>query len=368
MHPRVLAAAMATFALAGTGLVPGSSAAASARDDADVRILARNLVSPLSVAVAPDGSRYFSENFLGKLRTQEPGGAVTTLYKAKRGAEVGAVSESGGVVTFAISQGNNEKGKIMRIDAAGRVSTLANTARHERSDNPDQKYRYGFRGLSQSCKQSLPDFVQPAQYAGIVETHPYATTTAGGTTYVADAGANAIFAISATGDISTVGAVPPAKVKITRKGAAANGLPRCTVGKRYFFEAVPTDVEVGPDGNLYITSLPGGPEDGSLGRQGRVLRMNPATGRATKIADGLASPTGLAVAANGDILVAELFRGRISRIAAATGIKSTFADVKMPGDVEIVGGATYATRKVLTGLGPEGKARGQLVQLVPSVS
>ena len=368
MHRRLLATAVATCALIGPGLLTGASATTTDRAEADPTPLAKRLVSPLSLAVAPDGTRYFSENFIGKLRVQKPGGLVNTLFKAKKGAEVGAVSESGGVVTFAVSRGNNEKGKIKRIDANGRVTTLANTAAHERSDNPDQKYRYGFRGLSGSCKRSLPDFLQPSSYRGIIETHPYATTTFGGVTYVADAGANAIFAISSAGDIRTVGAVPPAMVKVTRKGAAANGLPRCTVGKTYAFESVPTDVEVGPDGTLYITSLPGGPEDGSLGKQGRVLRMNPVTGGATEVAGGLASPTGLAVAANGDILVAELFRGRISRIDATTGIKSTYADVKMPGDVEIAGGKTYATRKVLTGLGPKGTPRGQVIQLVPSVS
>jgi hypothetical protein len=368
MHRRVLAATVASLALVGPGLLPGSSAASTDRAEANATPLARGLVGPLSLAVAPDGTRYFSENFAGKLRTQKPGGSVTTLFKSKGGAEVGAVSVAGGVVTFAISRGNNEKGVIKQISASGAVSTLANTGKHENKDNPDGQYRYGFRGLSSSCKQNLPDFLQPATYRGVPETHPYATTTVAGTTYVADAGANAIFAISAAGDISTVGAVPPAKVKITRKGAEANGLPKCTVGKSYLFEAVPTDVEVGPDGYLYITSLPGGPEDGSLGRQGRVLRMNPADGATTVFADGLASPTGLAVAANGDVLVGELFRGRISRIDAATGIKSTFADVKMPGDVEIAGSATYATAKVLTGLGPKGKQRGQVIQLVPSAS
>ena len=57
------------------------------------------------------------------------------------------------------------------------------------------------------------------------ETHPYATATAGGITYVADAGANAVFAITATGVVSTVALIKPAKVKVTRSGAEANGMP-----------------------------------------------------------------------------------------------------------------------------------------------
>lgn len=367
MSRRVLVAAAATCALVAPALVPGFSAATTDRATANATPLARGLVSPLSLAVAGDGTRYFSENFAGKLRAQEPGGRVTTLFRAKGGAEVGAVSVSGSVVTFAISRGDNARGVIKQISAGGNPTTLAATTQLEREDNPDGAYRYGFRGLSGSCKKQIPDFI-PVSYRGIPDTHPYATTTVAGTTYVADAGANAIFQITPTGDISTLGVVPPAKVTVTRKRAEANGLPKCAVGKRYLFEGVPTDVEVGPDGFLFITSLPGGPEDGSLGKQGRVLRMNPANGEVTEFADGLISPTGLAVVSGGDILVAELFRGRISRIDAETGVKSTYAEAKLPGDVEVAGGSTYATRKVLTGLGPKGKPRGQVVQLVPSAS
>lgn len=366
MHRRVLAASVAALALVGPGLLPGSSAATTDRAEASATPLAKGLVSPLSLAVDPDGTRYFSENFKGKLRSQEPGGPVTTLYKVKN-AEVGAVSVAGGTVTFAVSRGNNARGVIKQINAGGNVSRLAGTTRIERRENPDGKYRYGFRGLSGACKQRIPEFI-PISYRGVPETHPYATTTASGVTYVADAGANAIFAISAAGDISTVGAVPPAKVKVTPKGAAANGLPKCAVGKTYAFEAVPTDVEVGPDGNLYITSLPGGPEDGSLGKQGRVLMMDPATGAVTQVARRLVSPTGLDVAVDGDIFVAELFRGRITRIDGVTGVKSTYADVKLPGDVEVTTGTVYATTKVLTGLGPKGNPRGQVVSFAPSLS
>ena len=61
--------------------------------------------------------------------------------------------------------------------------------------------------------------------------------------------------------VSTVAALKPVKVKVTASRGRGHGLPSCTVGKKFAFEAVPTDVEVGPDGQLYVTSLPGGPED-----------------------------------------------------------------------------------------------------------
>ena len=57
--------------------------------------------------------------------------------------------------------------------------------------------------------------------------------------------------------------------------------PACVVGEEYAFEPVPTDVEFGPDGWLYVSSLPGGPEDASLGARGAVFRVNPWTGHTT---------------------------------------------------------------------------------------
>ena len=65
---------------------------------------------------------------------------------------------------------------------------------------------------------------------------------------------------------------------ITREAARQFGLPTCTIGKTYAFEAVPTDVELGPDGMLYVSVLPGGPEDPSLGARGAIYRVSPATG------------------------------------------------------------------------------------------
>ena len=121
-------------------------------------------------------------------------------------------------------------------------------------------------------------------------------------------------------------------------------------GKRYWFEPVPTDVEQGPDGMLYVTSLPGGPEDGSLGANAAVYRVNPAhrQGRQGR-RDGLVSATGLAVAGNGDIFVAELFRGRISRIKAGKSTARTFLKVPLPADVELTSQGMFATINALPG-------------------
>jgi sugar lactone lactonase YvrE len=115
----------------------------------------------------------------------------------------------------------------------------------------------------------------------------------------------------------------------------------CTVGKTYNFEPVPTDVELGPDGLLYVSSLPGGPEDASLGARGAVFSIDLATGAVTKVAGGFLGATNLAVAPDGTIYVAEMFGNRISTVSAGT--PKPFADVPSPAAVEWANGKLYAT-------------------------
>ena len=96
----------------------------------------------------------------------------------------------------------------------------------------------------------------------------------------------------------------------TAETAAAFGFPACSAGYGYSFEPVPTDIEVGTGGWLYVTSLPGGPEDPSLGARGSVLKIHPGTGEVRTVAKGLISATGLAVDRfTGTIAVTELFGG-----------------------------------------------------------
>ena len=98
-------------------------------------------------------------------------------------------------------------------------------------------------------------------------------------------------------------------------------------------EPVPTDVELGNDGWLYVTTLPGGPEDPSLGARGAVYRVNPTTGEVQLYASGFAGATGLAVAPNGTVFVAELFGNQVS-VITKRGEVSTFADLPSPAGIE----------------------------------
>jgi DNA-binding beta-propeller fold protein YncE len=256
---------------------------------------------------------------------------------------------------------DNKSGGVWTLDANGAPKLLGDTYAYEKKANPDGKFKYGFLKTPKSCLAQLPKNI-PGSYSGVKETHSYAVASAGGVDYVADAGANAVLALDAQGVFRTVAALKPVKVKVTKSAAMANDLPSCTVGHKFALEAVPTDIEYGPDGQLYVTSLPGGPEDGSFGLNGRVLRIDPATGKVTTLVSGLLSPTGVAVAANGDVYVAQLFRGEISRVAAGSHKVKTYLKVPFPAAVEVTPTGLLATANALP-MGP--KPKGQVIAITP---
>ena len=363
-HVLATAAALAVAATAtatATGIGAGAATAQrpSSRAQPTLTTIAKKLVGPLSVAQAPDGTRYWTDDFAGVLYRQLPGGQPTVLYKSKHhGAE--GVSADGGELRFTTGSDNNKAGAVWTFDHQGALQQVADTWAYENANNPDGKLHYGFLHTSKSCIAQLPRDI-PRPYIGHEETHAYATATQHQVTYVADAGANDVLAVSPSGAVSTVAVLEPVKVTVTRSVARALHLPPCTVGRKYALEAVPTDVEVGPDGQLYVTSLPGGPEDPSLGLNGRVLRIDPASGAVTTLARGLLSPTGVAVAANGDVYVAQLFMGEISRISAGSHRAKPYLKVPLPAAVEVTPTGLLATIHAVPGRKP----RGQVVAITP---
>jgi len=98
---------------------------------------------------------------------------------------------------------------------------------------------------------------------------------------------------------------------------------------------------VGPRDALYVSTLPGGPEDPSAGARGSVYTANPSTGASTRLATGFAGATNLAVTADGTVYVAELFGGKISQVNRR-GEVSTFKSLDGPLAVETQGAFVYA--------------------------
>jgi hypothetical protein len=307
--------------------------------------VAEHLVGPLTFDATPNGTLYIGQDFAGLL-TKVSGGASETLAT---GPGIAAVSTLGDVVTWGEREGDMEQvlaSRLMQRAGDGTVTSIDVLA-WEQANNPDASAEYGFRDLSADCLAQIPapllGFVGP--HGGAIDTHVYGSLTLKNVTYVADAGANAVLAVDSAGNISTVAVLPPSSFVATDALASSFGLPACVIGHDFVTEPVPTDVEMGADGWLYVSSLPGGPEDASLGARGAVYRVNPTTGEVQEYASGFAGAAGLAVAPNGTVFVTELFGNQVSVITKG-GAVSVFAALTEPAGIEWQSGRLYVSTDV----------------------
>lgn len=349
----IIPVAFAAAALAATAFAAPAHAA-------EPEQVAGGLFGVLSVAVAEDGTVYATQSMDGQLMKIAPGGEPEVIFADEGGREVSGLSVVGDVITFtATSQGGPANARIYTYTPAEGGGfdqvEIADTWAFEKKNNPDGNRTYGVAGLSKSCVKSIPKEARAgvAPYKGIKESHPYATTTAGDVTYVADAAANAILAVE-DGAVSTVAVLPPVKVKVTKQLRKAMDLPKCVQGKTYKGEPVPTDVEVDADGNLVVTTLGGGA--GEVLPLGAIYEISPA-GKVRQQTDGLSMPVGVAIGSDGATYVSVM--GMEGGVLKNPDPRSAELVVTVPlsGDVDVHDEALYVTR---TGLDspPEGPPTG----------
>jgi len=286
-------------------------------------------VTHRSVLVADGGL-----NLVGKLKSD---GSIKTIAADQPGASGVALSGNGRRLAFATTETNPEtfENTASGLHIWSRNSRIyADTHAFETKYNPDQYYSYGVKNPSQCVTDALTAKGIPVSYKGGVDSHAYSVAAVRGGWVVADAGANALFSVDNGGRIRTLSVLPPHPFTVDAAAAGALGLPDCVIGVTYKFESVPTDVEVGPDGFLYVTTLAGGPESPALGARSKLYRVNPWTGHARVVADGFLGATNLAIGRHGEFYVAELFKGVITKVKH--GRKSTF--VELPGVVAVESG------------------------------
>lgn len=343
-------AAAAALALLGT-----SSAHASAPPKP--KVLAKGgLVGVLSVAYG-GGNAYFTDNFAGPLYVTQPGKKKPrVLYAPKAPFTAEGVAYRHGEIVFGMDKNQgmpSAKSFLMRLTAPGKAEKVADLLAFEKAKNPDGKVRYGARGLGQACRDQVaghPAAAYVLPYQGIVESHPYAIAATKKAYYVADAAANDILKVTKAGKVSVVAVLPPFTRTITEDDVVGDpsttddDLPHCLVGHKYVSEPVPTGVQVGPGGKLYITTLPGGL--GLGGPFGSLYSINPKTKKMKVVASGLVSPTGVAVRPNGDVYVSQLFPGTIGRIKAGSTTLKPYAHA--PGAAAL----TWSSNGLVAALSP----------------
>lgn len=324
--------------------------------------LATGLLGPLQIAVGSDGTLYVGENFAARLTAISRDGTSRTLASVGGPddlyAEVAGVAADGrGTVTFTSSVVHGDgsfSGLVQRVQPNGRLMTLGDVGNYEATVNPDHVNSYGFSDLDTACASQVPPEIGADPYSGIVDAHPYSVAIMpDGSRIVGDAAGNDLVRVGANGGVSTLAVLPPQPLVLTQDMVDENNagtdeegnpnpiLPDCVVGHAYAFEPVPTDVELGPDGMLYVSTLPGGPESPAFAGRGSVYRVDPASGTSTRIATGFTGSTNLAVAPDGTVYVAELFADQVSKVVA--GAPVAVASVTMPAALEWANGKLYAS-------------------------
>ena len=329
---------VAAGALAASVVLPAAAPASAAPGP-----LISGLAGPLAISV-DNGKVYVAQSFGGKLsRYGTDGSGGSTLVQRKPNVEIAAVEAKGPGTLFAVT-GKNKDGKFAKLKhlaADGTVTTRADLRGFEKKFNPDGHVTYNFRDISKKCAAKVPEQVGGGSYTGIIDSHPYATAMLpDGTAVVADAAGNDIITVSPSGFRTEIATLPGQPVKITQALAAQFHLPGCVVGHKFWFEPVPTDVEV-HDGLLYVTTLPGGPEDPSLGARGKVYTVDPATGDVTQIGKGFLAATNLAVSPQGKVYVTELFGGQVSTIK--NGVAKKVFSVEQPAAIEWANGRLFVS-------------------------
>lgn len=338
--------------LAAGALVLGTALPGTAGGGPSTEVVTSDVIAPFNLAV--DGRNvYVADGFALQVSKLRHGGLVPvanpTTAEDVAGIDVNdygriAWTETNFTAATATLEVRGPKG----------YSLSADLRRLEDVRNPDKRVEYGINGPGPCVRAAFDAIGQPAEYTGLVDAHPYAVTAwKDGSWIVADAGGNDLLEVDRRGRVSLLAVLPPQPLTFTADQAAALGLPSCVVGKTFRFEPVPTDVEVGPDGTLYVSTLPGGPEDPSLGARGAVYTVNPSTGKATRMASGFLGATNLAVAKDGTVYVTELFAGQVSRIRH--GKVTPFVPIANALSVEVDrGGLWVGTLAPLGEMGPEG--------------
>jgi hypothetical protein len=355
------------FTIAGAALVAvaaiaGQVSTAAAQSAPEVRTLSDELGAPFNLALR-NGDVLVADGGLGQvLRIHER--HVRSIVEDAPGTAGIAVRNKGGVFAYTTTVGDPmaETTTSTSVELAtlmGEHLASADTFTYEKTANPDQGTHFGLTDPTECQTATLESVDFPVSYSGAIDSHPYSLVAFRGGWVLADAGGNDLLWIDDEGTISTLAVLPPQPAVITQEAADELGLDECIVGETYAFEPVPTDVEA-RHGELYVTTLPGGPESAALGARGAVWRLDPDSGKLTQLATGILGATNVAVPRWGGVYVTELFGGRISEVTGG----EVHPVLDLPGALAVEAGwrkgVLYAGTLDLSGANPGTVVRIQL--------
>jgi len=305
-----------------------------------VSTLTTKVKAPLQLDVSKKYGVLVGDSGANKLLQVLRHGNVRTVAKGPQPAgEISGVAtgRDGSIAYTSLNYTTGQAGLTIKSHGKTRFVDLS---AFEKTYNPDQKSHYGTTSTDPCVLNFLGGDPEgpPPSYTGVVDSHPYSVAAVRGGWVVAEAAGNDILFVDNRGHVKVLAVLPPQPHVITVADATALGAPSCLVGVTYAFEPVPTDVEVGRHGALYITTLPGGPEAPGFSARGSVYRLSGH--HLTRLATGFNGATNLALTTSGRILVTELFAGRISTIAH--GKPAPVLDLPGVASIEFYRHAVYA--------------------------
>ncbi len=333
--PRILIITTAFVAVVSLSFTPPAAAHTGTPSPATT-VLTTAVTSPSNLEVRK-GHVLVADSYLdGVIGSVNADGTLAPLLSPADGVTGLAVSRDGTLAySYTIARGPPAHivASGLVINSPGGATVTADTFAYERSINPDHVVLYGIPNASRCVIDALWPMRIPAYFTGRDDSVAQSVAAYGKDFIVADAVGNTLLRITRAGKISVLAILPPQPLTFTADLATKYGLPDCVVGLTYNFEPVPTDVEVGKDGYLYVTTRAGGPDGLDLGARGKVYRVDPDNGEARELASGLAGATNLALS-GGRIYVVEADAGRISVLKR--GVVSAYVD--LPGVVAVEAG------------------------------
>lgn len=309
MQRRTALIVMSAAALAAATLA--TTPAASADTAPALTPIGGDFVSPLHLAFGPGSTLYVADAFTASIqKVSLRTGARTTAFQGAQPLPGVDVAGNGSIkATLSIGDPTQPlPTSLISVNQAGGSRTLADLLAFEVANNPDGQ------------NPAAPDS----------QSNPYSVLALPGRTIVADAGANDLLVVGANRKVRALTAFPTFEAEGCQQNN--NGDVSC--------DPVPTDVELGPDGFLYVSGL--GAEV-----QGHIYKVNQWTGEIVRTWGGLPPLTGIAVASDGTIYASSIFAGAVFRIGRDGS--TSIASVPFPTDVEIGQGMVVVGSMPLTG-------------------
>jgi hypothetical protein len=338
---------------------------------AQVNVVMTGLDNPRGLALGPDGGVYVAEAGRGGTGTAIVNGegvsvqfgATGAVSRLLNGTQARVITGLPSLASQAGATPGGRAGGLTDIafsgaDLYGVIGLAANPAVRATLAADSGNFAHLVKLPLGGARQNIADIgafegTNNPDGGAVPDTNPFGLRVTATGFAVADAGANALFTVTA-GVVATRAVFP-----------ALPNLP----GPPPVYQAVPTTVTNGPDGAFYVGQLTGFPFTKGAAN---VFRVDPATGAQTVFADNFTTIIDLAFASDGDLLVLQITSngiaaqppgaGQLIRVDSVTGVRTTLLSDPLffPGGLVVAPDGSFYVSNFGTSAGG-----GQVLHLVP---